>query len=185
MLALWEVFGAVPWGSLVLHHYSCWLWQPGVPKKAESKTVAGMQVVYFGQWSWGTGVGLGRRETRKEGKLAQAYVIKPVTVVSSGDLLRSQAVCASEGTDTVCILSMGSSLLGQELPQGTKSLHFQICTCASAGLPHSVPAMVSEDPQGGELERSGLTEVVCCQLTTAGSWWPQQGQGCKNWAEKV
>lgn len=108
------------------------------------------------------GWGLGRRETGKEGKLAQAYVIKPVTVVSSGDLLRSQAVCASEGTDTVGVLSMGSPLLGQELPQGTKSLHFQVCTRVSAGLFHGVPALVSEDPQGGELERGGLMEVGCC-----------------------
>lgn len=78
--------------------------------------------------------GLGRRETGKEGKLAQVCVIKPVTVVSSGDLLSSQAVCASGGTDTVGVLSMGSPLLGQELPQGTTSLHFQVGTRVSAGL---------------------------------------------------
>lgn len=121
--------------------------------------------------------GAGEERNRKERKRAQACVIKPVTVVSSGDLLSSQAVCASEGTDTVGILSMGSPLLGQELPQGTKSLHFQVCTLASAGLFHSVPAVESEDPQGGELERSGLPEVGCCEVTVAGSWRPQQGWG--------
>lgn len=118
-------------------------------------------------------MGLGRRETGRE-EVAQACVIKPVTVVSSKPL-SSQAVCASEGTDTV---RHQHPLLGQELPRAFKSLHFQVCTLLQVlAFFHSVPAVESEDPQGGELREVGLPEVGCCEVTVAGSWRPQQGWG--------
>lgn len=163
----------------------CVDWQPGVPKKAETKARVGMQVVYFGQWSWGTGWGSGEERNRGEGKPTQSCLIKLVTAMA----LKLSPLGPSEELCRLCLwrdshsghLSRGSPLPWVKScpevwsPCTSRFAHPQVWALTTV-----IPAVGSEKPQGRELERGGTTEAGSCQVTPVRSCWqPWQGLGCK------